>query len=244
MAELAAEVERNKELKATLASLNGTAAVDNKAATTQAQLQINEVRTAAPRAGANAHAVPTRRRTAQLKRKELAISQSIAKKDLQIKNLEAEQKNSKEDLARVRMQIDEIKNAGKPPWDQVGYGCIPYRDPFHTGLPKRTPTGAPARRVVRRLSLPRGPPLVAVRVCRRPAAWCRRRLLHVVSEQRPGACAFPSAVHSHPLDHTGRQLPPNARVPRCGRPPCTRVRWPLRHVRRARAGRLRAPDSV
>ena len=154
MAELAAEVERNKELKATLASLNGTAAVDSKAASTQAQLQINEVRTAAPRA--RAHAVPTCRRTAQLKRKELAISQSIAKKDLQIKNLEAEQKNNKEDLARVRMQIDEIKNAGKPPWDQVGYGCIPYRDPFHTGLPKRTPTGAPARRVARRSNLPSG----------------------------------------------------------------------------------------
>ena len=43
-ADMAAELERNQALKATLASLNGTTAGDNKAANTQAQLQINEAR--------------------------------------------------------------------------------------------------------------------------------------------------------------------------------------------------------
>ena len=37
--------------------------------------------------------------------------------------------------------MDGARNMGNDSWASVGPGTIPYRDPYHSGLSKRTPTG-------------------------------------------------------------------------------------------------------
>ena len=45
-------------------------------------------------------------------------------------------------MKKVQEEIDVERSSGKAVWETVGIGTVPYRDPFHTGLSKRTPTGA------------------------------------------------------------------------------------------------------
>lgn len=47
----------------------------------------------------------------------------------------------REDMRQIQHKIEDTRNVGKSSWELTGFNTIPYRDPFHTGLSKRTPTG-------------------------------------------------------------------------------------------------------
>ena len=69
------------------------------------------------------------------------FKQSIAMKELEIKHLQGEIKEATTQLKQVQGEIDEERNAGKAVWETVGISTVLYRDPYHTGVSKRTPTG-------------------------------------------------------------------------------------------------------
>ena len=76
---------------------------------------------------------------------ELNLKQAIDKEELMVKQLHATIKEKNDALKKVQTDIDKERSSGKAVWETVGISTVSYRDPFHTGLSKRTPTGARAR---------------------------------------------------------------------------------------------------
>ena len=66
---------------------------------------------------------------------------SFPLQELAIKQLQQELMEDREDMRQVQHKIEDARNIGKSSWEITGINTIPYRDPFHTGLSKRTPTG-------------------------------------------------------------------------------------------------------
>ena len=121
MADLTAAQAKNAELKAQLATLKGGAsepAASSKSAATKGKLAAID-----------------------LMKDELSLQQKIEQKELMMKQLHSELSESKADLQAVRANIDAARNSGQAVWESIGPETISYRDPFHTGLSKRTPTG-------------------------------------------------------------------------------------------------------
>lgn len=81
-------------------------------------------------------------RAIELMKNELALKQTVEAKELQCKRLQEEIRAHKMDMRKVHEDIQEARNVGQAPWETTGFGTIDYRDPFPTGLSKRTPTGA------------------------------------------------------------------------------------------------------
>eukprot|EP00967_Tisochrysis_lutea_P080494 scaffold110602_cov36-Tisochrysis_lutea.AAC.1 len=77
----------------------------------------------------------------ELSKTELELKQNIQRNELAIKQLQEQIHADRESMKKVRKQMDALNRAGQPAWETTGYGTVPYRDPFHTGLSKRTPTG-------------------------------------------------------------------------------------------------------
>lgn len=137
-----------------------------------------------------------------LQERELAAKQKLETQELQLKQLQSKMKESTEDLKAVTTEITKERQSGMSVWEQTGISTVSYRDPFHTGLSKRTPTGARAHSRVRcalhRLTPPRaqrGDAFPAVqragaRAARMSngasscAAAIRRRLLYIMSSSR------------------------------------------------------------
>ena len=126
-------------------------------------------------------------RAIELMKNELALKQTVESKELAVKRLQEEIKAHKMDIRKVHEDIQEARNVGQAPWEVTGFGTIEYRDPFPTGLSKRTPTGAlqprppEASRFCGHLGRSR-PPRSAAHAA--PLVVVRRRLLHVVSSTR------------------------------------------------------------
>ena len=118
------ETERNAALKATLASLLAPTAEEVV------------VESESQKKAASAMKV------IDMQEKELEISQKVARAETMIKHLQAEIKEDTNALKTVQSEIDKEKSKGKAVWETVGISTVTYRDPFHTGLSKRTPTGA------------------------------------------------------------------------------------------------------
>jgi len=76
-----------------------------------------------------------------LQEKQHKIQQQVETAELRKKHIELEMKEAQEKLKACGEDIDKIRSSGKAAWEQVGIKTVPYRDPFHTGLSKRTPTG-------------------------------------------------------------------------------------------------------
>ena len=121
---LAAEMERNAALKATLAKLNAPAPTE----------VVEQTETQKKAASAL--------RVIDMTESELKLKQAIEQGELQMKQLEQVLKEKKQDLKAVQTEIDKERSSGKAVWETVGISTVTYRDPFHTGLSKRTPTGA------------------------------------------------------------------------------------------------------
>ena len=118
------EAERNAALKATLSSLLAPTAEEVV------------VESESQKKAASAMKV------IDMQEKELGISQKVARAETMIKHLQAEIKEDTNALKTVQSEIDKEKSKGKAVWETVGISTVTYRDPFHTGLSKRTPTGA------------------------------------------------------------------------------------------------------
>jgi hypothetical protein len=69
------------------------------------------------------------------------LSQKIKRAELAKKQLDDEIKETTESLNKTNGDIDKERSSGKAVWEMVGIKTVAYRDPFHTGLSKRTPTG-------------------------------------------------------------------------------------------------------
>lgn len=121
---LRAEEDRNAALKATLASLGKPTVV---AEVTQSESQKKAV---------------SALKVIDLQEKEMGLMQKVQRAEKQIEHLRSEIKEDKTDLKLTQEDIDKERSSGKAVWEIVGIGTVPYRDPFHTGLSKRTPTGA------------------------------------------------------------------------------------------------------
>ena len=80
-------------------------------------------------------------RAIELMKTELALKQSMESKELMVKRLQEEIHAEQMEDRAIKAAIHEARNVGQPVWETTGYGTITYRDPFPTGLPKRTPTG-------------------------------------------------------------------------------------------------------
>ena len=118
------EMERNAALKATLSKLKTPA---EEAVATQSEAQKKAV---------------SALKIIDMQEKELAYNQKIQDAELKIKHLQAEIKEDQTAMKQVQEEIDKERSSGKAVWETVGIQTVPYRDPFHTGLSKRTPTGA------------------------------------------------------------------------------------------------------
>ena len=77
----------------------------------------------------------------ELMKGELELKQMMEQKELTVKRLQEEIKAHKLEMRAVGEAIQEAKSVGQPPWEVTGYKTVPYKDSFHTGLMKRTPTG-------------------------------------------------------------------------------------------------------
>jgi hypothetical protein len=160
------EIARNEALKATLAGLK------------------------APKAAAAAPVSEAQKKAAhkmQIIEKEgvaFKLQQEIDRIELEVKHKLAEAKELKQKLKSVSTDIAEMKNAGAAVWESTGYATVSYKDPFHTGLPKRTPTGAPRRRAAAACS-PR------CRVLPRSCPPARTGSRHVLYRARPQAATSP-----------------------------------------------------
>ena len=71
----------------------------------------------------------------------IGLKQAVEHEELQVKQLQQTIKEKQTKLKTVQGDIDKERNAGKAVWETVGISTVSYRDPFHTGLSKRTPTG-------------------------------------------------------------------------------------------------------
>ena len=76
-----------------------------------------------------------------MQEKELGLKQETEKEELMVKQLQATIKEKQNALKKVQTEIDKERSSGKSVWETVGISTVSYRDPFHTGLSKRTPTG-------------------------------------------------------------------------------------------------------
>lgn len=77
----------------------------------------------------------------ELSKTELALKQNMDRNELTIKQLQEQLHADAENMKKVRKQMEEFNRSGEPAWETTGVGTVKYRDPFHTGLSKRTPTG-------------------------------------------------------------------------------------------------------
>ena len=77
-----------------------------------------------------------------MQEKELSLKQKVEQQELTIKQVQQTVKENQQALKAVQAEIDKERSSGKSVWETVGISTVPYRDPFHTGLSKRTPTGA------------------------------------------------------------------------------------------------------
>uniref|UniRef100_A0A7S4B8H3 Uncharacterized protein n=1 Tax=Chrysotila carterae TaxID=13221 RepID=A0A7S4B8H3_CHRCT len=118
-------IARNLELKQTLATLNG----QGLGSSSRASTPNGRTRTCGKLLAID------------LQKDELELKQSIERKLLQIKNLQQEVSEEREALRKVQKQMEDARNTNRVSWDQTGISTVEYRDPFHTGLSKRTPTG-------------------------------------------------------------------------------------------------------
>lgn len=80
-------------------------------------------------------------RVIDLQETEIGLKQAVEHEELQVKQLQQTIKEKQTKLKTVQGDIDKERNAGKAVWETVGISTVSYRDPFHTGLSKRTPTG-------------------------------------------------------------------------------------------------------
>ena len=121
---IAEETARNESLKAALASLKG-----------------------GPTAGAPAGVPESAAKAAvamriiALSEKELEMKQKIEQQELAVKQINQTLKEDNQALKKLQGEIDKERSSGKSVWETVGISTIQYKDPFHTGLSKRTPTG-------------------------------------------------------------------------------------------------------
>jgi hypothetical protein len=77
-----------------------------------------------------------------MQKSELELKQRVDQQELMKKQLEATIKEDQMALKAIQTDIDKERSSGKAVWETVGISTVSYRDPFHTGLSKRTPTGA------------------------------------------------------------------------------------------------------
>ena len=122
-AKIEEETMRSESLKATLAMLKkGEAVVEEEEtpAQTKAKMAMKII---------------------DLQEKQFKLEQSMAKKEMDKKHLDMMLKEEDNELKKVNELIEEERSKGKAVWETVGIKTIPYRDPFHTGLMKRMPTG-------------------------------------------------------------------------------------------------------
>lgn len=122
-------------------------------------------------------------RAIELMKNELALKQTVEAKELQCKRLQEEIRAHTMDMRKVHEDIQEARNVGQAPWETTGVGTIDYRDPFPTGLSKRTPTGAPCSR-----RKPHPPPTAYTRPLHEVALHHRRC---------PCERALPCSVRTH-----------------------------------------------
>ena len=122
-AQLEEELSRNAALKATLAKLKQPADAEEVTETeTQKKARVAF-------------------KIIDLQEKELHLKQASEKEELMVKQLNATIKEKQNALKKVQTEIDQERSSGKAVWETVGISTVSYRDPFHTGLSKRTPTG-------------------------------------------------------------------------------------------------------
>ena len=122
-AQLEEELSRNAALKATLAKLKQLADAEEVTETeTQKKARVAF-------------------KIIDLQEKELGLKQESEKEELMVKQLQATIKEKQNALKKVQTEIDKERSSGKSVWETVGISTVSYRDPFHTGLSKRTPTG-------------------------------------------------------------------------------------------------------
>ena len=89
----------------------------------------------------------------------LQLQLKIEENNMKAEALAQETKKLQSEMRAIQGEIDTMRNDGVPAWEQVGISTVPYRDPFHTGASKRTPTGAWRPRIAPRTHAPRPPPL-------------------------------------------------------------------------------------
>ena len=137
-----------------------------------------------------------------LQEKTFAEQQEIERLELEAKQLLARAKEHSRKKKDIEKEIDVVRNADKPVWETVGMQTITYRDPFHTGVSKRTPNGAGPSLLS--CCAPRvcGPPSVHTLPAYLPRCVTRistqllcRRLLHVIERSSTGL-QQPTAPHT------------------------------------------------
>lgn len=69
-------------------------------------------------------------------------TQKIERLETEAKHIAEQLKSSRSRLKEFEKEVDVIRNSNAAVWETVGRQTITYLDPFHTGLSKRTPTGA------------------------------------------------------------------------------------------------------
>lgn len=112
---------KNEALKATLKALTAPPAAPVAESTKKAESKLKII---------------------ALQEKTFAEQQEIERLELEAKQLLARAKEHSRKKKDIEKEIDVVRNADKPVWETVGMQTITYRDPFHTGVSKRTPTGA------------------------------------------------------------------------------------------------------
>jgi hypothetical protein len=112
---------KNEALKATLKALTAPPAAPVAESTKKAESKLKII---------------------ALQEKTFAEQQEIERLELEAKQLLARAKEHSRKKKDIEKEIDIVRNADKPVWETVGMQTITYRDPFHTGVSKRTPTGA------------------------------------------------------------------------------------------------------
>ena len=168
MVDLASEQQRNEALKATLAGLKSSAGASKAPVQSDAQ----------KKAAMKMKIIDKEKDVFQLKQK-------IEKNNLQAAHLAQETKNLQSKLRDVQTEIDQMRSEGVPVWESVGINTVPYKDPFHTGLSKRTPTGATWSRTAPRVpASARPPPLQCAAHACISTRGARRRLLYLMSATR------------------------------------------------------------
>ena len=69
------------------------------------------------------------------------LREKIEQQELAVKQINQTLKEDNQALKKLQGEIDKERSSGKSVWETVGISTIQYKDPFHTGLSKRTPTG-------------------------------------------------------------------------------------------------------